>query len=147
MRKQFRNLRVRQLSRALRPFESARTVQRPSKGWLAAIRTASGISLREVAAVLSVSHQTVAYLERAEAEDKITLKKLRETADALGCELVYALVPRQGSLETHQEERMKREIRETVIAVEHTMALEDQAVGNLSEEIEEEYKRSITHAA
>jgi predicted DNA-binding mobile mystery protein A len=138
---------MRQLSRAIQPFEIARTVQRPSKGWLAAVRTASAISLRDVATVLGVRHQTVAYLEKAEAEDKITLKKLRETADALGCDLVYGLVPRKGSLETLQQERAKREIRETVAAVEHTMALEDQAVGNLSQKIEDEYERSINHAA
>ena len=39
--------------------------------------------------------------EQAEADDRITLASLRRTADAMGCELVYALVPRPGTLPAH----------------------------------------------
>jgi len=39
-------------------------------------------------------------LEMSEARETITLKKLApRRAEAMGCELVYAVVPRQGTLE------------------------------------------------
>ena len=46
---EFRKLRVRQLDRALKPFLAARDSPRPQKGWIRAIREATGITLREMA--------------------------------------------------------------------------------------------------
>lgn len=39
-------------------------------------------------------------LERSEAGDRITLKSLRAVANALDCDLVYALLPRADSFGT-----------------------------------------------
>jgi hypothetical protein len=36
--------------------------------------------------------------EQAEAEDRITLASLRRAATAMGCEVIYVLVPRDGNL-------------------------------------------------
>src|ERR1700681_4556552 len=98
MNAKFRQLRIKQLSEQMKPFLAARGGTRPWKGWLAAMREISGLSLRGLAARLHTPHQLVAALEKSEAADRITLKKLRQTADALGCELVYALVPKSGSI-------------------------------------------------
>jgi hypothetical protein len=48
----------------------------------------------KVARTLKSSRQLPVQLEKAEAEDRVTLKSLRAAAQALGCELVYALVPK-----------------------------------------------------
>ena len=48
---------------------------------------------------LGVTKYEVFRLERVEQESRIVLANLRRAANALGCELVYALVPREGSLE------------------------------------------------
>jgi predicted DNA-binding mobile mystery protein A len=84
-----------------------------------------------------------AHLERSEAEYRITLGSLREAADALGCELVYALVPKSGSVQEIPEERARNRAAANVRSVEHSMALEDQAVGGVHEKIQEETRRLL----
>lgn len=85
----------------------------------------------------------VNYLEKSEADYRITLGSLRDAADALGCELVYALVPRSGSMRQLAEQPARAKAAESVRAVEHSMALEDQAVGGVPAKIEEETRRLL----
>ena len=143
MRNEFRNLRLKQLDRSLGPFRAAAKTPRPPKGWLRAIREAAGISASEVARTLKTSRQLPLQLEQAEAEDRITLKSLRAAANALGCELVYALVPRTHSLQHLVEERARSLAKRQVTGVEHSMALENQAVGRVDEAVETQTKRLL----
>ena len=143
MRPEFRRLRLGQLERKLRPFLETKGLSRPQRGWLRAIREATGVTVREMAKRLRKSPSIVIYLEKSEAEDRISLGNLRAAADALGCRLVYALVPKSGSIQELSEQRARAKASENVRAVEHTMALEDQAVGGLQEKIEEETKRIL----
>ena len=82
-------------------------------------------------------------LEKAEAEDRITLKSLRAAAQALGCELVYALVPKADTLQDLVKERARAQAKKHVLGVEHSMALEDQAVGRVDEAVETETNRLL----
>jgi predicted DNA-binding mobile mystery protein A len=143
MRDEFRNLRLKQLDRTLKPFRAAAKNPRPQKGWLRAIREAAGISASEVARTLKTSRQLPVQLEKAEAEDRITLRSLRAAANALGCELVYALVPKANTLHELVEERARAQAKKHVLGVEHSMALEDQAVGRVDEAVEAETKRLL----
>ena len=90
---------------------------------------------------MGTSRQLSLQQEKAEAEDRITLKSLRALADALDCDLVYALVPRAGSLDDLMRDRARAQAKKNVLGVEHSMALEDQAVGNVDEAIETETRR------
>ena len=146
MRTEFRGLRVKQLERALEPFGAAKTSPRPQKGWLRAIREATGISLREMATRLKKTPTLAAKLEKSESEYRITLASLRDAADALGCQLVYALVPKSGSIQQLAEEGARTKAAENVRAVEHSMVLEDQAVGGVEDKIEEETRRILKKA-
>ena len=141
MRSEFRSLRLKQLDRALEPYLAARKELRPPKGWIRAIRQALGISAGELARRLGTSRQLPLQMEKGEAEDRITLKSLRAAADALDCDLVYALVPRADSMQELIESRVRSEVRERVLAIEHSMALENQAAGRIEEAIEEETQR------
>jgi predicted DNA-binding mobile mystery protein A len=143
MRTEFRSLRLRQLERALEAFGAAKNSPRPHKGWLRAIREATGISLREMAARLKRTPTLAAKLEKSEGEYRITLASLRNAADALGCQLVYALVPKSGSIQQLAEEGARTKAAANVRAVEHSMALEDQAVGGIEDKIEEETTRIL----
>jgi predicted DNA-binding mobile mystery protein A len=143
MRDEFRNLRLKQLDRTLKPFRAAAKNPRPQKGWLRAIREAAGISASEVARTLKTSRQLPVQLEKAEAEDRITLKSLRAAANALGCELVYAVMPRMTTLHDLVEERARAQAKKHVLGVEHSMALENQAVGRVDEAVETETKRLL----
>jgi predicted DNA-binding mobile mystery protein A len=92
---------------------------------------------------LGTSRQLPLQLERGEAEDRITLKSLRTVANALDCDLVYALVPRASTLQHLIENRARAEAKDRVLGVEHSMALEDQAAGKIDEAVEAETRRII----
>ncbi len=67
--------------------------------WLRTVRQAVGIPVYVVARRLGVTKYEIFRLEKAERESRILLGTLRRAAEALGCELIYALAPREGSLE------------------------------------------------
>ncbi len=102
------------------------------------------MTLREMAARLGKVPSLVLHLEKSESEYRITLGSLRDAADALGCDLVYALVPKQGSVAGLLEKRARAEAEENVQAVEHSMALENQAVGGVEKKIAEETLRILS---
>jgi predicted DNA-binding mobile mystery protein A len=143
MRPEFKRLRLRQLEKSLAPFIAVKDSPRPQKGWLRAIREATGITVREMADRLHKAPSLTISLEKSEAEYRITLGSLRDAADALGCQLVYALVPKTGSIHELAEQRVRTKATENVRSVEHSMALEDQAVGGIDEKIEEETRRML----
>lgn len=71
----------------------------PPEGWLRAMRRAIGMPVMEVARRAQMTRHGVYKLEAAEKAGRIRLGTLRKAAQALGCELVYAFVPKDGSLE------------------------------------------------
>ena len=111
---------------ALRPL--ARSF-RPPKGWLRAIRNALGMTTSQLARRLAVPQPRIVELEQSEASGSVTLNTLQRAAEALGCRLVYALVPERPLAETVRERAELIAKRESG-SVEHTMLLEDQAVRN-----------------
>lgn len=124
-RKSLKQLKLRQLDSSLRPFQSVRSVSRPRLGWLAEVRNALGMTTAQLGRRFGVTKQRVGALERAEAEGKITLSSLQRTARALGCEFVYAVVPR-GSLEETLDRQAQRVATEMVRRTAHSMWLERQ---------------------
>lgn len=105
---------------------------RPPHGWIRAIREALGMSAAVLATRLDITAGAVTRLEQSEAADRIRLDTLRRTADALGCDLVYLLVPRR-PLTAVVRDRARELARWQVAATEQTMRLEDQATGESSE--------------
>src|SRR5258708_6275127 len=94
VRKPLKRLKLRQLDTSLKPFQSLRKVAPPRPGWLTEVRKGLGMTTAQLARRLGVTKQRVGVLERAEAEGKLTLASLKRAAQALGCDLVYAIVPR-----------------------------------------------------
>ncbi len=141
MKTPFKDLRLLQVDKGLGPFLVASEVPRPKRGWLRAVREAIGISAAEIARKLGTSRQLPLQFEKWEAEDRITLKSLRKMADALDCDLVYAIVPRAGSIQRLVEDRARAEASNRIKGVEHSMALEDQAAGGLDLAVEAETRR------
>lgn len=114
------------LSQVERAVKQASVPPRPSVGWIQTIRTALGMTTRQLAARMGVTQSTLAELEKSEAADKITLHSLRRAADAMDCELQYVFVPRN-SLKKRIENQAEDIARRRVSHVFHTMRLEDQA--------------------
>src|ERR1700719_2345081 len=73
---------------------------RPSRGWIAAIRTALGMSSTALAKRLNVGHSTILEYEKGEVRGSISLETLGRVADALDAELIVALVPRKSAAAT-----------------------------------------------
>ena len=88
-----------------------------------------------MAARLGVTTSTVIRLENSEADDTISLATLRRAAEALGCELQYALVPKQSLAETLENRAMVL-ARQQMVAIGHTMALEAQATSRETIEVQ-----------
>ena|SRR5688572_16835136 len=66
----------------------------PHLGWIRYVRDALHMSGYQLAKRVGVRQPTVARLEQKEREGTITVRALRRVAHGLGCELVYALIPR-----------------------------------------------------
>ena len=113
-------------------WQPLRSISRPPRGWIRAVREALGMSAAALADRLGVTPSAVIRLEQSEAADRVRLETLRRAADALGCDLVYLLVPRR-PLSTVVRERASELAHFQVAAVEQTMRLEDQATGDTTE--------------
>ena len=78
-------------------LEAARDVAKtPVGGWLRVVREWRGTRQKDLAAQLGTQRQAWAQLELSEQRDAISLYSLRKAAKALGCDVVYYLVPAKG---------------------------------------------------
>ena len=121
-------LRLRQAIALLEPWQALRTARAPSQGWVSTIRRAVGMSSAQLAGRMRISRQSLDALEAREIAGAATIDALRRAADALDCDLVYALVPRHGSLESVVTAQARRVAERLVGRAGHTMTLEEQTV-------------------
>ncbi len=77
---------------------------------------------------LRVSAPAIADLERREADESISVARLRSAAEALGCDLQIALVPRVPLAEMVERQAVLKASEENRRLV-HNMRLEDQDQG------------------
>ena len=115
------------LDQQLQPLRTMDPLIRPERGWIRAIREAVGMTTGQFAKRLGVAQPRVAALERAEANEAVTLKSLRQAAEALDCVLVYALVPK-ASLEDVVKDRARMVADQQLARTDQTMRLENQGV-------------------
>jgi predicted DNA-binding mobile mystery protein A len=118
---------IRHLDRRFKGLRPLSRSPRPTKGWLRAIRDALGMTSAQLAERLGVSQPRIIELEKSEAAGTVTLNTLQRAAEALGCRLVYALIPEK-PLEETVRERANQLAQRRLTAVQQTMRLEDQAV-------------------
>ena len=117
-----------QLNMTLSQFGSAKGIQPPVKGWIRAVREVLGMSGTQLAQRLRVSQPRIPKLEQDELSGAVTLKTMRQTAEALDCVFVYALVPRT-SLEDTVRAQARKVAGERIQRVSHSMMLEAQSLG------------------
>ena len=113
-------------------WQRLRGLARPPRGWIRAVREALGMSAAALAVRLGITAGAVTRLEQSEAADRVQLDTLRRAADALGCDLVYLLVPRR-PLNAVVRDRARELAHRQIAAVEQTMRLEDQETGTVQE--------------
>jgi predicted DNA-binding mobile mystery protein A len=120
-----RRLQLKQLEARLQLWKRVREDPSPAQGWVAAIRETLGMSVGQLASRMGITPAAVVQLEHREVEGRVTLESLRKAADAMDCDVVYALVPRT-SLWNTLERQAEAVAREEVQRVGHTMGLEGQ---------------------
>ena len=129
--------RRKQLDRKLREYVDLRDTSVPSGGWIFQVRSSLGMSSEALGNRMGISKSAAAKLERSEAKQTISLKSLQNAAQALNCELVYALRPKV-SLEEILRSQAEVVARRIVQNVQKTMGLEEQ--GSSKIEIEDQIK-------
>ncbi len=70
-------------------------VARPPRGWIRFIRKALNMSSKALARRIGISQGSMSEAEKSEENDSISLSKLKRAANALNCDLVYYLLPRE----------------------------------------------------
>lgn len=76
------------------PFLSLK-VPKESISWLKMAREAKLLSMRRAADTLGISVSSYCEMESREAKGSITIAQLAKAAEAIDCELVYAIRPKQ----------------------------------------------------
>ncbi len=127
--KSFKQLKLRQLDAQLKSLQPLRALAVPRSGWIREIRRALGMTSTQLAARLGRTKQLAGALERAEAEGKVTLGSLRRAANAMGCDVVYAIVPRE-SLEKVVDQQAYAKAAAIMDRTSHSMWLERQATSD-----------------
>jgi len=74
-----------------------------------------------------MSQAAITQLERSEVAGTIRIETLRRLADAMNCDLTYAVVPRQPLEEIVMNQARQRATRD-LAAINHTMLFENQKI-------------------
>jgi predicted DNA-binding mobile mystery protein A len=115
------------LDRRLTPLRKTQDLARPARGWVKAIREALGMTTAQLAERMGVAQTRVSRIEKDEVGSAVTLRTLRQAAEAMNCTLVYALVPNE-DLEQIVRQRAAVLTHERLSRTHHTMKLENQAL-------------------
>jgi len=130
MRRKYNLIARQQLDNTLSGYASLKQSSLPVKGWIRAIREALGMSGKQLANRLNVSQPRIPRLEQDELSGVVSLKTMRQAAEAMDCVFVYAIVPRS-TLEETVRAQARKVAESRTQRVSHSMLLEAQ---NLSSE-------------
>lgn len=124
-------LAIKQLDRQLKEWQTiSNKYGKPRAGWVKTVREVLCMSAEQLANRLGLTRARIVQLENAEVNDAVTLRTLKETANAMECEFVYAIVPKgNSSLEDIIKTRAEQLANERIARVAHSMALEEQSLG------------------
>lgn len=129
-----KSLRKNQLDQIFKKYQSVFSLKLKTSGWLKDIRETLGISSTQMACLLGMTRPAYHKIERNEAAQTASLKTIKKAAEAMDCRIVFAIVPKDGSLR-HLIERRARQVARRILArVFHTMALENQSVSMREQE-------------
>jgi len=147
-----RKLLIEQLDQKLQPFTQARKVLVPERGWINTIRTTLNMTMAQVGTKLKITRQGVKSIEESEANGTISLNSLKDVANAMDLKLVYALVPKDGTINDLIEKKAEKLAQKIVLRTNQNMKLEDQGIGDekiaetikeLADELKREMKKSL----
>jgi predicted DNA-binding mobile mystery protein A len=142
MKNRKRMLMIEQLDQKLISFKKAESITRPEKGWINAIRKSLNITLTQLGTRLNTTPQSIRGAEIREASGNITINALKEIADAMELKVIYAIIPKDQSLEKLIESRALALATQIVLRTSASMRLEDQE--NTKARLEKAIKEKTT---
>jgi len=151
MKLQNSKLVLRQLDKKLQVAQPLKDMM-PPNGWISLIRKTLNMSLRQLGNRMSITPQSIRDIEKREGEGTLTLKTLKDAAEALDMTLVYGFIPKDGSLENMIERRAREMAEKIVKRTSTTMKLEDQenstkrikqAIEEMTDELKKEMPKSL----
>ena len=122
-----------QLDVTLKQFFPLKATVPPRKGWIRAIRDVLGMSGEQLAKRLDTNKQRVSRIEQDEKLGSVTVKTLRNVAEALNCEFVYGFVPKQ-SLEDAVKNQARTVAKKRMSRSDQMMRLEKQELSSSEKE-------------
>jgi predicted DNA-binding mobile mystery protein A len=147
-----KQLLIEQLDKKLEKFKDSAMVQVPTKGWINTIRTTLNMTRDQLGAKLEMTKGAIQKIEEREALGQITINKLRDVGQALDMKLVYALVPKDGTIDNLIQIKAEKLAQRIVLRTNQNMKLEDQGIGDekisktikeLANEIKREMRKSL----
>lgn len=126
-----KNLEQNQIDRYLEVFSPLKEFPAPQDGWVKYIRNALGMTTTQLAKRLKLSRRRIAMIEHAEIRDETTLSTLRKVAEAMDCQLVYAILPKT-TISQQIQKQARRFVIKHLVDVSHHMDLESQSVKDKS---------------
>lgn len=124
------------LERRLAPLREV-DLTRPQRGWLRAMREATGMTTRQLARRMGRAQSVIVDAEKSEERDSITLASLRQAAEAMNCVLVYAIVPKE-PIDDLLRARASQVAELQFERANHTMTLENQTLSRADQHAERE---------
>ncbi len=143
---------IEQLDQKLKPFLKTKMVLAPERGWIKTIRNTLNMTMAQLGTKLNITRQGVRKIEESEANGTITLNTLKEVATAIELKLVYALVPKDGTIDDLIQIKAEKLAQKIVLRTNQNMKLEDQGIGDekisktikeLANEIKREMRKSL----
>ena len=122
-----------QLDETLKHFLPMKAIVPPRKGWIRAIRDALGMSGEQLARCLDTNKQRISRIEQDEKLGNITVKTLRDVAEALDCKFVCGFVPKQ-TLEDAVRNRARSVAIKRMSRSDQMMRLEKQELSSSEKE-------------
>lgn len=112
-----------------RAAEKVRGLAVPKEGWIRTVRKSFGMSGAQLARRMGITRSAISNTEKAELEGRVTIRAMREAAEAMNCRFIYAIVP-----EENIETVIRKQAREKAVAkvkkVNQHMALEAQTLSH-----------------
>lgn len=139
-----KKLQIKQLNAKMQHIKPALNIL-PEGKWIHITRTTLGITLQQLGDKLAKTRQGMSYIESSEREGTLSIKALKEVAQAMDMTLVYGFVPKDESLEALIERKAREIATEIVRRTSGNMKLEDQenTDNRIRESIEERTKELI----
>lgn len=134
---------ITQIDRRLEALRSMKDKSKVREGWIKFMRKALGLTIVDLANLVSLSRERIIQAEKREIEGAVTLSTLRKMAEAMDCEFVYSFVPKKDIRTLIHDQAINKATKILETADLH-MKLEDQGVpGNKKESIERLAKKLI----